>query len=386
MKILIYGAGYVGYSNAIGLALENSVDIIEPNTGKCDKIRKNISPIKDEYIYDYLKNNDIRIGTYNKPLENIKSYDCVILALPTDYDENLNDFDTSILDNVLCELARENIQIPIVIKSTVPIGYTKKMKNKHKLDIYFSPEFLREGTSLKDFFFPSRIIVGGIGPSSEKIINIFTKSCKLKEINSFILESKEAEAIKLFSNSYLAMRVAFMNEIDTYCAVMDLKTESIISGMCSDPRIGYGYNNPSFGYGGYCLPKDTKQLKVAYNKVPESLITAIVDSNKNRKNFIIGKVLELTNGRIGIYRLLMKKDSDNIRDSAIIGILDALSLKREVIIYEPLLSTTTFSGCKVYNNFDAFAENSDLIVSNRMDINLKACNKKVFTRDIYGKD
>ena len=393
-NILIFGLGYVGLSIASLLSSDNNVLGIDISNDKVDKINNGISPINNEDIKEVVKLK--RFKASNK-VEDYKNVDIAIIATPTDYDAELNCFDTSSVDSIVDNLIKNNKNITILIKSTVPVSYTKKLKDKYKEGIIlFSPEFLREDKSLYDNLYPSRIIVGvpdnakASITSAEKIIDLF-KSHALNNPNTYIMGSSEAESVKLFSNTYLAMRISFFNELDTYSESKGFNTRDIIKGVGDDPRIGDFYNNPSFGYGGYCLPKDTKQLIASFDNAPENLMSSIVTSNQTRKEFIAAKIEDfvknIANPVIGIYRLSMKNNSDNFRSSSIIDVMDLLNKKGyEVIIYEPNIKSDNYHGYKVISNLDEFKKISNVIASNRVDANLDDVLDKVYTRDLFNRD
>lgn len=394
-KIIVYGMGYVGLSNAILLAQHNEVVGIEINEDKINLLNKKISPINDNEIIDYLLSKNLNFVVTNANDDFAQTADFVIIATPTNFDENKNYFDTSSVDGIIDHLSKINSKATIIIKSTIPIGYTKKIKENYKnLTILFSPEFLREGKALYDNLYPSRIIVGCDLKNDKETqkANEFAELLKngaiKKDSPILIMNYTEAESVKLFSNTYLAMRVAYFNELDNYAIKHNLNTKQIIDGMCADPRIGDFYNNPSFGYGGYCFPKDTKQLKVNYNGIPNSLINAIVESNDVRKNFIANTIIEKTKptDTIGIYRLIMKSNSDNCRSSAIFDIIRKISKQRKVIIYEPNGTNISFENCKMVQDLAKFKQESKIIVANRYDDELKDSIEKIFTRDIFKRD
>lgn len=385
MKILVFGLGYVGLSNAILLSIDNQVIGIDVDQNKVDLIKKKQSPLEDKMIISYLANEDLNLEVRTNPEGLFADSDLAILALPTNYDEDTKYFDTSFLDEVIEKIKKENKNLPILIKSTIPVGYTKAKREEYHCDnIIFSPEFLREGKALEDSFYPSRIIIGDRGDLAEKIASLYKKQAK-NDPQVFFMDSTEAEAVKLFANTYLAMRVSFFNELDTFAEIKGLKTKDIIDGVSSDPRIGNYYNNPSFGYGGYCLPKDSKQLYANFENVPNSIFGAVIESNKIRKDFVSKQILKDKPKTVGIYRLVMKKGSDNFRKSAIFDVISNINDKTNVIIYEPTIKESDFYGLKIVNDLEEFKK-SDLIVANRIDEKIVDVKNKVYTRDIYNKD
>lgn len=393
MKIAIAGAGYVGLSNAILLAQHNEVVLLEPNEAKVKKINNHSSPIVDKEISFYLST-----GTLNLVATIDESYaysdaDYVLIATPTNYDEKKSKFDTTTVEQAITSVRRYSKNAVIVIRSTVPIGFTNSISDCLKdSKIYFSPEFLREGMALHDCLYPSRIIVGYSELSSNiemarKIANLLNEGTFSLESPILVMGSTEAEAAKLFANTYLAMRVSFFNELDSYAELKGLNTREIIAGVGLDPRIGSYYNNPSFGYGGYCLPKDSKQLLANYDNVPQSLISAIVLANETRKDHIVAQVLKRNPKTVGIYRLTMKRNSDNFRESSIQDVMRKLAVHEiRIIIYEPMLAVKSYSGYEVVDNLEIFAKDSDLIIANRLDAEIQAYVEKVYTRDLYMKN
>lgn len=402
-KIAIAGTGYVGLSLATLLSseIDNDVMAVDINKERVDKINRREPPIKDEGIENYFKNEILNLTATTDWKEGYGEAEYVIIAVPTNYDPQINSFDTSCVESVIEQVLSVNPNAVIVIKSTVPIGFTDEMSEKYGAKFLFSPEFLREGHALNDNLFPSRIIVGipvkskhFLGVEAGEFLDLLSSASNLGPANfnpnALIMGAKEAECVKLFSNTYLAMRVAYFNELDTFAQEKGLDTKSIITGVCMDPRIGDGYNNPSFGYGGYCFPKDTKQLRWDYGQIPQALISAVVDSNYERKRVIAKKIMESLAGKenptIGIFRLTMKSGSDNFRESAIQDVLFRLRGYVPIIIYEPTLNQNEFMECKVVNDFNEFAEKSSIIVANRYEDILKDVEEKVFTRDIFKRD
>ena len=384
-KITVVGTGYVGLSNAMLFSAKHQVTALDIDIYRVSLLKEKKSPIQDELIEQYLQKNI----NFNVTLDQQIAYaeaEYIIVATPTNYDEATNYFDTSSIEQVLYDLNQRKSNAVIIIKSTIPVGFTAKMQDFYpSLKIIFSPEFLREGKALFDNLYPSRIVVGDKSDIGQKIGTLFKNACLKDDVDVLLMDATEAEAVKLFSNTYLAMRVAYFNELDSYCSVRGLNTKDIIQAVGLDPRIGAHYNNPSFGYGGYCLPKDTKQLLANYQDVPQSLISAIIQSNATRKDFIAEQILVKQPKRVGIYRLVMKAGSDNFRQSAIQGIMKRLKAKGiDIVIYEPVLQDKTFFNSLVIDDLNEFKKISDVIVANRVVADLEDVIEKVFTRDLFG--
>tara|TARA_B100000780_G_scaffold278222_1_gene251046 strand:+ start:2192 stop:3361 length:1170 start_codon:yes stop_codon:yes gene_type:complete len=386
LNITIVGSGYVGLSLAVLLAQKNNVKVLDIDEKKIEKINNKISPIQDNEIEDFLRNKDLGILATSDLKEAYIEAEFIIIATPTNYNEETNSFDVSSIDAVLADINQLNNTATVIIKSTVPLGFTDSLKSQYKNKIYFSPEFLREGSALKDNLEPSRIIISSSSDSAKKFIELL-KSCSIKQdIPIFHMSAREAESVKLFSNTYLAMRISFFNELDSYSMANNLNTENIIMGVSADPRIGNQYNNPSFGYGGYCLPKDTKQLLSNFKNVPQNIIESVVLSNDTRIKYIASKIIHLKPKTVGVYRLVMKHNSDNFRESAITKVLDLLIEKGiKVVIYEPMLKKN-IGNIDLIEDLEDFKSCSDLIIANRMSGDIKDVYHKVFTRDIFNRD
>lgn len=388
MKIVVAGTGYVGLSMATLLSQENEVVALDVIEEKVNKINNRISPIVDDKITEFFDTKELNLKATLVPEEAYTGADFVIIATPTNYDPDQGFFDVSSVDNVIKDVISINPDAVMVVKSTIPVNYTEDSKKKFGTEnLMFSPEFLREGKALYDNLHPSRIIVGEMSDRAILFADLLERASEENEVPKLFVPSSEAEAIKLFSNTYLAMRVAFFNELDTYAEMRGLDTQRIINGVGMDPRIGSFYNNPSFGYGGYCLPKDTKQLLASYQDVPQNLMTSIVNSNETRKEFIAEQIIAMKPARVGIYRLVMKFDSDNFRESSVFGVMDYLrNAGIEMVIYEPTMNDEMYEGVRIDNDLEKFKSESDVIISNRITSELNDVMQKVYSRDLYQRD
>ena len=388
IKIVVVGLGYVGLSNALLLAQKNRVTAVDIDIDKVTLINEKKSPLSDQEIESFLVNETLDLKAALPSDEFFENSDVALISTPTNYDENTNCFNTDSVEETIKNALSKNPNITIIIRSTVPVGFTDQMIERYQTNnIYFVPEFLREGRALNDSLNPSRIIIGGSGNKFKLIESIFRDGAKKKDVDVLNMSASEAESSKLFSNTYLAMRVAFFNELDTFAQTKNLNTNNIINSLSLDPRIGSGYNNPSFGYGGYCLPKDTKQLLANYQNTPQKLMAAIIESNGLRKKFIADKIVEMKPQVVGIYRLVMKEGSDNFRESSIQDVIKLITSKGiKVIIFEPLVGDDSFDGLEVVNDFEEFSMQSEIILANRMNNELNSVSDKVFTRDIFNLD
>lgn len=388
MNIVVVGTGYVGLSNAVLLAQHNHVTACDIVEAKVKLINDKKSPIADKEIEDYLAHEKLDLTATTNAVAAYMDADYIIIATPTNYDEDKNYFDTSSVESVIKAVKDSGTKAVMVIKSTIPVGFTADVKKRYGIDnIMFSPEFLREGRALYDNLYPSRIVVGEDSERARTFAGLLIQGAKKTDIPVLYTGSTEAEAIKLFANTYLAMRVAYFNELDTYASAKGLNARQIIDGIGLDPRIGAHYNNPSFGYGGYCLPKDTKQLKANYSGIPNNLIGAIIDSNSTRMDYIASEILSRAPHTVGVYRLTMKTGSDNFRQSAIFGVIERLKKAGvDIVVYEPTVKTAEYMGMRIENNFEEFSKTSDVIVANRLDETLSGVKDKVYTRDIFSRD
>jgi UDPglucose 6-dehydrogenase len=387
-KIVVIGLGYVGLANAVLLSLKDEVVAVEINEQRIDLVNKRIAPIQDAEIEHYFANHKLNLVATSDLAWALKDAEFVVIATPTDYDTNKNFFDTSSVDSSIEKIHKINKNVAVIIKSTIPVGYSENIQKKYSdMEIIFSPEFLREGKALYDNLYPSRIVIGSHSPQAHAFAELLKKNTLKEDVQVLFTGPTEAEAIKLFSNTYLALRVAFFNELDTYAEIKGIDTKKVILGVGLDPRIGSHYNNPSFGYGGYCLPKDTKQLLANYKGVPQNIIGAIVDANRTRKDHVADMIVAKNPKVVGVYRLVMKKNSDNFRSSSIQGVMKRISEKGiKVVVYEPALAAKDFFGSEVIRDFDEFVQMSDLIVANRHYKELAEVSDKVYTRDIFNRD
>lgn len=388
MKITVVGAGYVGLANAIVLAQRHEISLLDILKEKTDKINEGEAPFRDEGIEDALKKSRERLFATTDAKKALQGAELVLIATPTDYDPERNFFDTSSIECVIEQAMKYAPKATLLIRSTIPVGYTERLRQQyHKEKIVFVPEFLREGHALHDSLHPSRIIVGDPSETGQWVASLLLENVVRKDVPVLCINPTEAEAIKLFANTYLALRVAYFNELASYAEMRHLNTKQIIKGVCLDPRIGDGYNNPSFGYGGYCLPKDSKQLLANYEDVPQNLISAIVEANRTRKDFVAYEVVKRKPTTVGVYRLTMKTGSDNFRSSAVLGVMERIRRYGiRCIIYEPVLKEDTFDGCPVVNDWKAFQARSDVIIANRWNEQLESVKEKVYTCDLFRRD
>lgn len=387
-KITVVGIGYVGLSLSVLLSERLNVSAVDIDINKVNLVNDRISPLNDTEIKQYMINRDLNLSATIDLQEGIENSDLVVISTPTNYDEESKVFDTSSIENILKQLRDLNSSLPVVIKSTIPVGYTNSIQKEFpNNEIFFSPEFLREGKALYDNLYPSRIIVGSSSEIAKEFASILRKSSLKKDVEVLQISSTEAEAVKLFSNSYLALRVSYFNEMDTYCEVNGISSKNVIDGVSLDPRIGNNYNNPSFGYGGYCLPKDTKQLVANFQGIPNELVSAIVSSNATRKRFIASQILNNKPKVVGVFRLIMKSGSDNFRSSSIRDIMQLIADSNvKIIIFEPTISKTTFDGFTIVNDLDSFKKQSDIIIANRKSSLIKDVEYKTYSRDLYEQD
>ena len=388
MRIAVVGLGYVGLSNAVLLAQNHDVTAVDVSAARVDLVNNRQSPIVDAELEDFLAHKPLQLTATTDLAAAARDAELVVIATPTDYDPHTNHFDTSSVENVARAVLAANPAASVVVKSTIPVGFITRLRRDLGSDnVFFSPEFLREGRALNDNLFPSRIIVGDTGPRGRMFADLMLEGAAKKDVAVLLTDPAEAEAIKLFANTYLAMRVAFFNELDSYAMAAGMDTRQIIEGIGLDPRIGLHYNNPSFGYGGYCLPKDTKQLLANYGAVPQNLIAAIVDANRTRKDFLAQRIFDRKPRTVGVYRLVMKANSDNFRQSSIQGIMKRIKARGiPVILYEPALADDQFFGSRVVRDLDAFKAEADVILANRMSDDLADVADKLFTRDLFGAD
>lgn len=388
MKIAVVGIGYVGLSNALILAQHNEVVALDIVEARVRRLNKGESPIADSDIHEFLKTKGLNFRATVAKKEAYDGASFVVVATPTDYDTDKKIFNTKSVESTIHDAQKIAKGAVIIIRSTVPVGFVERMREQYKdAKIFFCPEFLREGKALYDNLHPSRIVIGGTKENTQKFVELLLQGAVKKNVPIIYTGSNEAEAIKLFANTYLALRVAYFNELDTYAASVGLDARQIIDGVSLDPRIGNFYNNPSFGYGGYCLPKDTKQLKQNYERIPQNLISAVIEANETRKDFIANDVAALTPKIVGVYRLIMKTGSDNFRATSIEGVVERLKMKGlEIVIYEPTVNKETFWGCRVIKDLEEFKARSDVIIANRIDKNIEGVKNKIYTRDIYSEN